>query len=154
VASFVYHSAKENLVKKNLDLWSGTVKVMLVNSSYTPSVDHDDFSEVSAYEVEDDGVNGYTRKTLTYVSANGTGARFLRGSDYVRFDADNTVWSGITISNCIGAVLYEDQSGLGVTESNWPLVAYFDFDGAKSVTSGTLTISWSDDYGLLFMQNA
>jgi hypothetical protein len=127
---------------------------MLVNSSYTPSVNDEAVVDVVSYEAEVEGLNGYTRKTLTYASANGTGSRFQRGSDYVRLDADNVSWSSLTVTNTIGAVLFEDQSGLGVAQNNWPIIAFYDFDGAKSITSGTLTISWSDTYGLLFMQNA
>lgn len=53
-----------------------------------------------------------------------------------KFDADDTSWTSATFT-AYHAVIYDD------THATNDLIANIDFGGAKTVTSGTFTISWN-----------
>lgn len=132
----IYNSYKTKLLDAStkINLASDTIKLALVTSSYTPNIDtHDFWDDVSANESSG---TGYTAggKTLAnpVVSTDTT-------NDRGKFDADDVSW---TISSALSArygVLYKSTG----TPSTSPLIGYIDFGSTYSLSSGTLTITWS-----------
>jgi hypothetical protein len=118
----------------SFDWLSDTIKVALLNSSYSPSQDtHKLFSEVDSREVTGTGytAGGATlaNKTLSYTA----------GTNVVMFDnTADTTWATSAITARY-AVIYK----AGTAAATSPLMGYVDF-GANVVSSaGTFTIAWA-----------
>lgn len=134
MASGLYVETFEAALKNDLDLDmdNDTFKCMLVTSSYSPNLEtHTNKSDVSN-EVSG---TGYTAggETLTGVtmtsSSDGTGT--------IKWDADDVSWTSSTLSNVRAGVIYDDSV------TNDRLIAYIDFGGDFSTTSGTFQIQWN-----------
>jgi hypothetical protein len=106
VASLTYNAGSYGIQHRDVDFLSDTIKIMLVDSTYTPDKD-DAFSTASAKEIS---VTGYTsgfagsgRKTLAGKSITNDTT-----NDRTVFDADDpsawTLSAGVTIG---GAVVYK-----------------------------------------------
>lgn len=136
VTSTVYNYYKVKLMDSStkINLAGDTIKLALVTSSYTPNIDTDQYwSDVSTNEATGTGytAGGYTLTTPTVT--------LVAASDLAKFDADDVVW---TISSALSAryaVLYKSTG----TSSTSPLIGYVDFGSTYSLSSGTLTITWS-----------
>lgn len=134
--SVVYNNFKLKLIDSStkINFASDTIKAALVTSSYTPDIDTNDFwDDVSTNEASG---TGYTAGGATLanpsVAINTTG-------DYAKFDANDTSW---TISSALSAryaVLYKSTGTAGTS----PLIGYIDFGSTISLSSGTLTLTWS-----------
>ena len=134
MASGLYVETFEAALKNDLDLDmdNDTFKCMLVTSSYSPNLEtHTNKSDVTN-EVSG---TGYTAggATLTGVtmtsSSDGTGT--------IKWDADDVSWTSSTLSNVRAGVIYDDSV------TNDRLIAYIDFGGDFSTTSGTFQIQWN-----------
>ena len=134
MASGLYVETFEAALKNDLalDMDNDTFKCMLVTSSYSPNLEtHTNKSDVSN-EVSG---TGYTAggATLTGVtmtsSSDGTGT--------IKWDADDVSWTSSTLSNVRAGVIYDDSV------TNDRLIAYIDFGGDFSTTSGTFQIQWN-----------
>lgn len=134
MASGLYVETFEAALKNDLDLDmdNDTFKCMLVTASYSPNLEtHTNKSDVSN-EVSG---TGYTAggETLTGVtmtsSSDGTGT--------IKWDADDVSWTSSTLSNVRAGVIYDDSV------TNDRLIAYIDFGGDFSTTSGTFQIQWN-----------
>ena len=111
------------------DTTAGRFKCMLVTSSYTPNFDTDSvFTDVSN---EVSGA-GYTAGGEAL-----TGVTFTISGGTITWDAGDVTWTGSTITNAAAAVIYN------TSEANKPLIAYVDFGGNFSTTSGTFQIVWN-----------
>jgi len=135
MASAIYNEYKAKVGKTDWEAVS--VKVMLVTSSYTLDIDtHNNKSDIDALSVEAEG-DGYNaggklleNKTVTRDDVN----------DWVRYDADDTVWSSSTIT-ARGAIVYVD-TGDATTST---LIGYVDFVTDKSSSAGDFVIQWHTD---------
>ena len=115
------------------DTTAGVFKCMLV-TGYTPNFEtHSVKSDVSSFEVSGAGYSagGEALTGVTFTASGGAAAAILT------WDAADVTWSASTITNAQGAVIYN------TTETNEPLIAYVDFGGSFSTTSGTFQIVWN-----------
>jgi|TARA_B110000014_G_scaffold233396_1_gene196678 hypothetical protein len=134
MASGLYVETFEAALKNDLalDMDNDTFKCMLTLVGYVPDFETDtNFSDVSN---EATGTN-YTAggETMTSVamtsSSDGTGT--------IKWDADDVSWANSTLTAVTGGVIYDD------TVTNKRLIAYIDFGGSFSTTSGTFQIQWN-----------
>jgi hypothetical protein len=78
---------------------------------------------------------GYTvGGTVVTRYAWGVGATGYSGTN-AAIDADDAIWVTATFANVLYAVVYETAGG--------KIRAVYQFDAAKTVTSGTFTIQWN-----------
>lgn len=116
----------------DVDLDSDTIKVALCDNSYTPDIDTHDYYDDLTNELSG---GGYTAGGATLANAALT---VDTTNDRVKFDADDASWTSFTATNVRYAIIYKDTG----TDSTSLLIAYVDFGENKSITNGTLTISW------------
>jgi len=111
----------------------GRFKCMLVESGYTPNFATDSVFGDVGNEVTG---TGYTAggEALTGVTFDITGGA---ANAIITWDAGDVTWTSSTITNAAAAVIYD------TTEANKPLIAYVDFGGNFSTTSGTFQIVWN-----------
>jgi hypothetical protein len=114
----------------NVDLSSGSYKIMLTTSGHTPVQDTDDFRNDATPEVTG---TGYTAGGVAV-----TVARTYDGaSNEIRVAVQDAVWGpGATIT-FRNAHLYKV---LGGASSADPLIAYIAYASDQAVSNGTLTI--------------
>ena len=126
----------------DVNFLTGTAKLLLATSGWTPSFDADDFiNDIGANEVANG--NGYATggvtlagKTITYDSA----------SDQVRVDFDDVTWTFTASKTWLYGVVYIDTGGASSTD---PIYAILTWDSSQSVsTAYTLQI---DPAGLLYI---
>jgi hypothetical protein len=126
----------------DVNFLTGTVKLLLVTSSWTPAFDTDDFiNDIGANELA--AGNGYTTggvtltgKTVTYDTA----------SDQIRVDFDDVSWTFTAGKTWLYGVVYIDTAGASSTD---PIYAVLTWDSSQTVsTAYTLQI---DAAGLLYI---
>lgn len=130
VTAHVYPKFDENAVKKNLNLATDALKVMLF-SAYTFANTHATMTDVKAAGTEATGT-GYTAggQALTSVTVSTSGT-------VTTFTCANPSWASSTITAAY-AVFYDAQGGTDAT--NYP-IAYWDFGGSQSSSAGTFTLT-------------
>jgi hypothetical protein len=114
------------------DWLTGTIKTSLHTATYTPNQDTDDFWNDATNEVS--GTN-YTSGGVTLGSKTSV---YDTGTDEIRLDAADAVWTTATIASIRYAVVYEDTAGASTTD---PVMSYYDL-GAQSVTAANFTVQW------------
>ena len=141
ILSYKYTELKKYLIARDIEIEADTLKLALVTSSYTPSLAHTIWGDVSANEVATG--SGYTTggEALTGVAVTNT--------TNLKIDANDVTWTALTKTFRYG-VLYAN-----VTRNTFvnPLIAYYLFDDtpANVVVSGTnWTVQWSSS-GLLMV---
>ena len=134
VTSHLYPKVQEALAKKQLNLSSDSLKVMLL-SAYTYSNTHATMSDVKGAGTEAEGT-AYTAggQALTSVTVATSGST-------TTIDCADPSWASSTITAAY-AVFY-DASG-GTDSTNIP-ICYWDLGGSQSSSSGAflLTINGS-----------
>lgn len=146
MANFLYNTAAKEIHDGTLNLLSDTIKVMLVNSSYTPDRDHDVVdaggandpvdAEITATNYEK-GWGGSGRKALTSkaITVNKT-------DDRSEFDAADVTWTalgGTTNDTVVGAILIKEGASNDTTSR---LIAYVDLTDTPT-NGGDFTIVWN-----------
>lgn len=121
-----YSSYKDNLLAGDIDLDTDTIKVALCSASYTPSLAHNFFDDITN-ELTTTG--GYTAGGATLASPTISAGVF---------DAADTEWSSATFT-CRYGILYKSTGVAGTS----PLIGYIDFDGNQSPSSQTFKIIWN-----------
>jgi len=144
--SLVYNIFKAKEANGELDLLTDLVRIMLVDSSYTPNAD-DNLLDVGGgndpVDAELTGA-GYCRITLA-------GKTVVEDdpNDRAEFDADDVTWPGLNAGTAARALLFR-ESALGDTESI--LIASIDTGGFPIVTNGgDITIQFNVE-GILQLQ--
>ena len=125
-----FESALEGAISLNLsDTTADRFKCMLVTSSYTPDFDTHDHKADVTNEVSGTGYSagGASLTSVTFTISSGS----------LVWDAADVSWTESTITSAAAAVIYDD------TLTNDPLIAYIDFGGSFSTTSGTFQIQWN-----------
>lgn len=118
----------------SFDWLSDTIKVALLNSSYSPSQDtHKFFSEVDSREVSGTGYTAggatLSNKTMDYTA----------GTNVVAFkNGAATTWPTSAITARY-AVIYKSGSNAATS----PLLGYVDFGANVVSNAGTFTITWA-----------
>ncbi len=132
MASLIYDSFMDDIVKNNINMNSDTFKVMLVTSSYTAS--KGTHAKRSAVTSEATGT-GYTSggvSSATTLSLDTTNHR-----EDITFA--NVQWTSSTIT-ARACVIYKSRGGASSADE---LVAYVDFGQDVSSTSATFAITFS-----------
>lgn len=126
-----YGLGLKSFFNKEVDWDTDTIKVALVTSSYSPDQDtHDEWADVSAYEVTGDG---YTAGGATMTCA---APDYTAGTNVIKLDADDVTWSTSTITARY-AIIYDD------THASKRLLGYVDFGADVTSTGGDFTIAWN-----------
>jgi hypothetical protein len=133
ISAFWYGQALMKSLNKEVNWSSDTIRVALLNNTYTPNQDsHQYFSDVNTYEVTGTGYTAggttLTTKTMTYDSA----------TNVIKLDADDTSWANSTITARY-AVIYDDTPS---TASTKPLLGYVDFGADQTSNNAPFTIAW------------
>lgn len=122
------------LLDGTLNLDSHTLKVALLDDSYSFNGSDELFADVLSAEVSGTGyVAGGKALTGAFIEPDGGQVALLH--------FDDVVWTSSTIT-ANSAVIYDD------TASGDPLIAFIDFDGQESSSAGSFTISF-DPYAFL-----
>ena len=119
------------LLTGGIDLDTDTLKLALVTSSYTPSLAHDEWADVSANEVATG--SGYTTGGATLANPVVTATTI---------DFDDVTWTSLT-KTFRYAVCYKSGSGGGLTN---PLLFYILLDTTPAdivSTASDYTIIWN-----------
>jgi hypothetical protein len=133
MASLIYNSFLNDLVKGNVDMDTDTFKVMLVTSTYTPDKDtHAKRSSVTN-EVSGTGYTAGGATTTATVSAVDT------TNDRQEITIGAASWASSTIT-ARAAVVYKSRGGASSADE---LVAYIDFVSDVISSSGTFTLTAS-----------
>lgn len=129
-----YNNGKEALLNGDIDLTNDTIKLALFPNTYTVNIDTQQFwSDVSGSEISGTnytaGGNALAGKTVTQ---NNT-------TDRAVFDANDVVFTNVTLSNCRYGVLYKDTG----TPATSPLIAQFDWGADQSPSGVDFTVVWN-----------
>ena len=119
--------------KEKVDLWiAETWRACLLTNAFTyVSGTHVLYSDLTN---EVPNGNGYTTGGALVVRSPWGVDSGYTGTD-AKIDAADTSWSGATFATVRFAVVYETTGK--------KIRAIYEFDGDKSVTSGTFTIQWN-----------
>jgi hypothetical protein len=129
MASKWYGKGLLKVVDRTIDFASDTIKVMLVNASYSYNADHDFIDDVVANELSGTGYTGgfggsgrktTASKTILEDTAN----------DRVEYDFADIVWTGINAGTIGGAIIVKEITN----DASSPLIAFLD--PADLVTNG------------------
>jgi hypothetical protein len=130
---YLYNSFKSNAFSPLVDFANDTLKVALLEDSYTPSIDNDEyFDDISANELAIGG--GYTAGGKT---VGGKSVTVDTGTNKSVFDCGDPEWTADgTGFTCRYAVLYKSTG----TPANDVLIAYWDFGGNQNSISIAFTL--------------
>ena len=133
ITTTIYGGFLEALCNGQLNLSSDTLKVALVSNSYTPADTDEYWSTPQAKEISG---TGYTAggQALTGVAVN-----YNTSTKTITLSANNPSWPNSTLT-AYYAIIYDATPSTAATQ---PLIAYVNFGGAESDTSGTFEIQWS-----------
>jgi len=130
MASLVYNSCIRDTVTGQIDFDTDTFYMMLVTSSYTPDQDtHLDRADVTNEVTGTNYTSAGQAVTVTVGSVD-------TANDRVDISFADVTWSSSTIT-AAAAVVYKYTG----TAADDLLVAYLDFGGDVSSTSGDFTVS-------------
>lgn len=129
----IYNSVSELAGDGTIDFDTDAFNLILVTSSYTPNLAHDEYADVSGVEVANG--NGYTTGGVTLANVTWT-----RSSGVTTFDSDDAVW---TASG--GSITARYAIMVDTTSTNDKLIGYVLLDTTPAdlvATNGnTLTVS-------------
>lgn len=130
-----YGKAFLSAFNKEIDLNSDTIKVLLLDNTYTPDIDAHQYKSSLSGEVSG---TGYTTGGATLASI---AVSYDSGSQSFIFDAADVSWPASTITAAY-AVIYDATPGSDATR---PLIALVDFGGDEITTTGILSLAWDAD---------
>jgi hypothetical protein len=132
MASLIYNSAIDDIVRGAIDADTDTFKALLVTSSYSPNKDTHDKRDDVTNEVTGTGYTAggvTTACTVTKDTAN----------DRVTLQFAAVSWATSTIT-ARALVIYKSRGGASSADE---LVAYNDFGSDVSSTAGTFSVAAS-----------
>ena len=141
MASMTTNKLRQLLLNTGINLLTDTIKVMLVQTSYTPDKDHDFVSSITGGTTKEIAGTGYTggfggggRKTL----ASKTVAKDDTG-DVAFFDAADSAWTGLDAGTVGFAVLIKEVT----SDADSPIIAIVDVSPDIVTNTGDYTIQWA-----------
>lgn len=140
VTAAPYGLVTKTLAQGEVDLANDTLKVLLVDDSYTPDLDAHQYLDDITGEITG---SGYTAGGATLASVTVT---YNAGTDTLKIDAADVSWDPSTIS-AYAAILYDDTP---VTDATKPLLGIVDFGEEMSSANDEFTITW-DETGILLI---
>lgn len=152
MADLVYTKMKDLMANNDFDWVSASnVKIMLLNSLYTPNIDHDFVNDVNANEITatgyTGGFNGAGRKAIGGRTINNNAA-----SDRVELKTSdtNTTWTSLTMTGGqlirYAAIIQEITN-----DAASPLLILIDFLTNRNPSSTDVVITW-DTNGILHLK--
>lgn len=139
MASIVYNSMLDDLVKGNVNFGSDAFYVLLVNNTYDPVTGKDTHlkrSDVTGKEVTGTGYTAGGKVTTVTCTKDTT-------NDREDLSFSTVTWTTATIT-ARGCVIYKLAGGsLPGTAANDPLVAFVDFGQDVSSTNANFAVSFS-----------
>jgi hypothetical protein len=124
-----YGQGLGGVIDGTLDLITDTIKVMLVNDTYTYNADHDFADDVASTELNGvgyaNGFGGSGRKTLASKTLTNDTA-----NDRIEFDAADVTWTAINAGTIGGAVLVRET----VNDAGSRIICFLD--PSNLVTNG------------------
>lgn len=136
MANLVYNAAKQKIANGTIDLDTSTLKVMLVQTTYTANADHATIDDGTAddpasHEVS---VSGYSRQTLTTPSVTNDTT-----NDFAYLDGDDVTFTSLVAGQTIGgAILYYHT---GADNTAVP-IAFYDVTDTPT-NGGNIVIQWA-----------
>ena len=131
VSMLMYGKALISAFSADIDIPAGTIKCMLVTSTYTPDQDAHQFK--SSVTGEATGT-GYTAGGVTLTSKS---LAYAASTNTFTIDAADVSWTSSTITARY-AVIYQDTG----TSSTSPLIGYVDFGADMSSSASTFALTW------------
>lgn len=128
MASLIYASFLDDVYKGDITCDVDTFKMMLLTSSYTPTITHTKRSDLTANEVTGTGYTAGGKSTAVTISKDTVNKR--NDLDF----ADNN-WTTSTITARYAGI-YKSRGGADTADE---LVAVIDFGSNVSTTGGTFT---------------
>lgn len=132
MASLIYNSALDDLVRGNIDADTDTFKVMLTTNSYTPDKDADLKRSAVTNEVSGTGYSAGGNTATVSVTKD-------TANDRIDITLGGTTWPASTLTGR-RAVYYKSRGGASSADE---LVAVIDFGADVSTTAGTFTLTAS-----------
>lgn len=137
MASITTNRGRKLILDGTVDLLTDTLKVMLVNGSYTPNKDHNFASSLNTYELTGTGyVGGYGgsgRKTLASKTVTQDDT-----NDVAVFDAGDITWTAINAGTAAYAAIIKEVTN----DAASPVLAVIDLSPDVVTNGGDLTIQW------------
>lgn len=132
----VYNIFRTSLPKAAIDVENDTIKVMLMASAYVPNIDLHlamDSADITGNEISGTGYStgGETLANVSMTQDN--------TNDLAIMDADDVTWSGTTLSDVRGCIIYKST---GVASTSLPMV-YIDFGSALATVAEDFKITWN-----------
>lgn len=133
MASIFYNIALEKMVDGTLDLANDTLKILLVDDTYTEDKTHDSITDIVAGGKEitatnyTGGHNGAGRKTVDTVTVYNDS-----GTPRINVGLSNVTWTnigGATNDTIGGAVLFKQ---VGVSDNDSFPIAFFDITNTNT----------------------
>ena len=137
MSNILYNLGKKERLSGAINLTSDTIKIMLLNDTYTPDPDDDYVSDVVTKELVNDSGSGYERKTLANKEFTEDDV-----NDKGIFDADNVLYTAIDTTLDIAVIVIYKDTGTDATSTL--ILAIDTMTGLPKPTNGSnvqLTIS-------------
>jgi hypothetical protein len=141
MASITTNKLRTLLLNAGIDLLSNTIKVMLVQASYTPDPDHNYVNSITAATSKEISGTGYAagfggsgRKTLASKTVTQDDT-----NDVAYFDALDVTWTAIDAGTVGFAAIIKEVT----TDSDSPLLCVVDVSPDVPTNGGDYTIQWA-----------
>ena len=134
MANVFYNEGATSIVNRNIDLIADTIKLMLVNSVYTPNPDHDFIDEGGANDAVDARISGTTDQTLgsKVIGKDDTG-------DFTYFDAADATFTSVPGGSTVVACIAYKDTGTSTTSK---MICYLDVTDTAT-NGGNITIQFA-----------
>lgn len=143
MASITTNKLRELLLNHGIDLLADTIKVMLVDTTYTPDKDHDFVASITGGTSKELSGTGYTagfggsgRKTLASKTVTKD-----NGADVAYFDAADVTWTAINADTAGFVAVVKEIT----TDADSPLLALVDVSPDVATNGGDYTVTWAAD---------
>jgi len=125
MANIFFNKAKAALLSGEINWASDTIKLSLMEDTYTPNQASQDYwSQISSEECSG---TGYTTKTLANKAVTEDDA-----NNKSIADADDITWTGLNVGTVKGAVIWKDTGNPATS----PLICWIDTGGFPITTNG------------------
>lgn len=146
MATHWYGKGVLKIVNGSIDLDTDTLKVMLVNDSYTSDKDHEFVSSISSNEISvsgySGGFGGAGRKTATVAT------QYNATSDRVEVVINDITWSSLQSGATIGAAILIKEV---TNDAASPVIAIWDFTTNVATNGGDFTMDFNGTTGNLYL---
>lgn len=139
MASLVTNRGMYSILSGAVDLTNDTIKVMLLDSSFTPAATYDYVSEISSDELSGTGYTG---------GFSGSGRKTLASKTFTEnetdgvavFDAADSSWSSINAGVASCAAIIKEVT----TDADSLVLGFVEFTN-RTTNGGTITLAWSSN---------